>query len=430
MKNRLKGFQFIILILIAFFGGYYFGVNKTSLDWKNYKPVLSISSKEPPPSLSSLDFSNFWAVWQSLENNYYDKSKLDPSKMLNGAISGLVESIGDPYTIYLPPVSNNDFKQGLAGQFQGIGAELGIKDKKIIIIAPLSDSPAQKAGIKAGDFILKVDDMSTQGWTLSQTVSKIRGPKGTSVTLSILHKDSKNPQDIKIIRDVIVVKSIDGFIKRVADFENIKLTSTLKAAENDEIIYLKLSQFGDSTNKDWLSLVNNLNLKVANPSAGSGQGNFKGIILDVRNNPGGYLTDAVFIASEFLKEGTPVVIQETAGGERSTLRVSRRGLFINTPIVVLINKGSASASEIVSGALKDNGRVKLVGETSFGKGTIQQAEDLGSGAGFHVTIAKWLTPNGTWVNGKGLVPDISVSLDSKGEFRDTQLEKAIEELVK
>ena len=424
MKDRVKGFQFIILILVAFFGGYYFGVNKISLDLKNYKPVLSITSKEPPPSLSSLDFSNFWAVWQSLENNYYDKSKLDPAKMLNGAISGLVESIGDPYTIYLPPVSNNDFKQGLAGQFQGIGAELGIKDKKIIIISPLSDSPAQKAGIKAGDFILKVDGASTEGWTLSQTVSKIRGPKGTTVTLSILHKDSKNPQDVKITRDVIVVKSIDGFIKKIADVEKIKLTSILKAAENDEIIYLKLSQFGDSTNKDWLSLVNKLNLEVqGNPA-------FKGIVLDLRNNPGGYLTDAVFIASEFLKEGTPVVIQETGGGERSTLRVSRRGLFINTPIVILINKGSASASEIVSGALKDNGKAKLIGETSFGKGTIQQSEDFGSGAGFHVTIAKWLTPNGIWVNGKGLAPDILVSLDSKDQTRDSQLEKAIEVLVK
>jgi len=438
MKDRVKGFQFIILILIAFFGGYYFGVNKISLEWKSYKPVLSISSKEPPPSLSSLDFSNFWAVWQSLENNYYDKSKLDAIKMLNGAISGLVESVGDPYTIYLPPVSNNDFKQGLAGQFQGIGAELGIKDKKIIIIAPLSDSPAQKAGIKAGDLVLKVDDVSTEGWTLSQTVSKIRGPKGTAVTLSVLHKDppagrtgSKNPQDIKITRDLIVVKSVDGFIKKVADIEHIKLTSILKAAENDEVIYLKLSQFGDSTNKDWLSLVNKLNLKVANNPALTGQGkNFKGIVLDVRNNPGGYLTDAVFIASEFLREGTPVVIEETGGGERSIFRTSRRGLFINTPIVILINKGSASASEIVSAALRDNGRAKLVGETSFGKGTIQQAEDLGNGAGLHITIAKWLTPNGTWVNGKGLSADIQVALDPKDQTRDSQLEKAIEELVK
>src|SRR3989344_5083259 len=148
MKNRVKGLQFIILILLAFFGGYYFGVNKVTLDWKNYKPVLSISSKEPPPSLSNLDFSNFWTVWQSLENNYYDKSKLDPVKMLNRAISGFIQSIGDPYTIYLPPPSNNDFKQGLAGQFEGLGAELGIKDKNIIVIAPLPDSPAEKAGIK------------------------------------------------------------------------------------------------------------------------------------------------------------------------------------------------------------------------------------------------------------------------------------------
>ncbi|OGH15308.1 MAG: hypothetical protein A3H50_00905 [Candidatus Levybacteria bacterium RIFCSPLOWO2_02_FULL_37_10] len=424
MKDRVRGFQIIILILIAFFGGYYFGVNKISLDWKGYKPVLSISSKEPPPSLSNLDFSNFWAVWQSLENNYYDKSKLDPAKMLNGAISGLVQSVGDPYTLYLPPVSNNNFKQGLAGQFQGIGAELGMRDNKIIVISPLDASPAIAAGIKPEDVILKVDGVSTTGWSLAQTVEKIRGPKGTAVTLSILHKDSKNPQDIKITRDVIVVKSIDGFIRKVKDMEKIKINSILKAHGNDEVIYLKLSQFGDSTNKDWLALVNKLNLKVQNNPA------FKGIILDVRNNPGGYLSDAAFITSEFLKEGTPVVIQETGAGEKSTLRASRRGLFLTTPVVILINKGSASASEIVSGALKDQGRAKLVGETSFGKGTIQQAEDLGNGAGLHVTIAKWLTPNGTWVNGKGLVPDISVSLDPKDQARDSQLEKAIEELVK
>ena len=424
MKDRVRGFQIIILILIAFFGGYYFGVNKISLDWKGYKPVLSISSKEPPPSLSNLDFSNFWAVWQSLENNYYDKSKLDPAKMLNGAISGLVQSVGDPYTLYLPPVSNNNFKQGLAGQFQGIGAELGMRDNKIIVISPLDASPAIAAGIKPEDVILKVDGVSTTGWSLAQTVEKIRGPKGTAVTLSILHKDSKNPQDIKITRDVIVVKSIDGFIRKVKDMEKIKINSILKAHGNDEVIYLKLSQFGDSTNKDWLALVNKLNLKVQNNPA------FKGIILDVRNNPGGYLSDAAFITSEFLKEGTPVVIQETGAGEKSTLRASRRGLFLTTPVVILINKGSASASEIVSGALKDQGRAKLVGETSFGKGTIQQAEDLGNGAGLHVTIAKWLTPNGTWVNGKGLVPDISVSLEPKDQARDSQLEKAIEELVK
>ena len=351
--------------------------------------------------------------------------------MLNGAINGLIQSIGDPYTIYLPPVSNNDFKQGLAGQFQGIGAELGEKDKKIIIISPLSDSPAQKAGIRAGDTVLKVDGESTQGWTLSQTVSKIRGPKGTAVTLSILHKDSKKSEDIKITRDVIVVKSIDGFIKKVKDVEKIKINSILKAHENDEVIYLKLSQFGDSTNKDWLSLVNNLNLKVQNnpPEARQGK-NFKGIVLDVRNNPGGYLTDAAFIAAEFLKTGTTVVIQETGAGERTIIKASRRGLFIDTPVVILINKGSASASEIVSGALKDNLRARLVGETSFGKGTIQQAEDLGNGAGLHVTIAKWLTPNGTWVHGKGITPDVSVSLDLKDPSRDTQLEKAIEELVK
>ncbi len=420
----VKKFQAVLLVLIAFFLGYYFGVSKVNFDWKNYRPSISIINKEPPQGASNVDFSNFWIVWQDIQNKYYDRTKLDPQKLLNGAITGMVQSIGDPYTLYLPPVSNTSFKEGLAGQFQGIGAELAMKDKKIIIIAPLNESPAQKAGIKAGDTILKVDGASTDGWNLSQAVGKIRGQKGTTVTLTILHKDSKSPVDIKMTRDVITVKSVDGYIKKIKDIQGIKMTGILKTYENDDVIYIKLSQFGDNTNKDWLSLVNGLAVKSQNDK------NFKGIVLDLRNNPGGYLSDATFIAGEFLSEGKPVVIQETGTGEKTTFSVNRRGLFIDTPLVVLINKGSASASEIVSGALRDYKRAKLVGETSFGKGTIQEAEDLTNSAGLHITIAKWLTPNNEWINGKGLTPDISVSLDSKDQNRDTQLEKAVEELLK
>lgn len=424
MKNRVKTVQIVLVIVISFLSGFYFGVNKVTVAWKNFSPSISVSSKEPPPALTNIDFALFWTVWQKLENSFYDKTKIDSQKMLNGAIEGMVGSLGDPFTLYLLPVQNTNFKEGLAGQFSGIGAELGTKDKQIIVIAPLDGSPAQRNGIKAGDAILKVNGESTLNWSLSSTVEKIRGPKGTEVVLNILHKDETQPQDIKIVRDIITVKSVAGWIKKIKDIDGIKGSKILKEKGNNEVLYIRLSQFGDSTNKDWLSLANSLSLKMQTNK------NVKGVILDVRNNPGGYLNDAVFITSEFLKQGELVVKEDVGTGNNLTFTVTRKGLFQTIPLVVLINKGSASASEIVSSAIRDNRRGILVGETSFGKGTIQQADDLGNGAGLHVTIAKWLTPNGVWINNQGLKPDVEVRLSSKDPTHDLQLEKAVEELVK
>ncbi len=423
--RKIKSLQLIVLLIVSGLLGYYFGINSVKVSWKDYKPSLAVVNKEAPASLSSVDFSTFWNVWQRLETNYYDKTKLDPQKMLNGAIEGMTSSLGDPYTMYLPPVQNTNFKDGMAGQFSGIGAELGIKDKQIIVVAPLDGSPAEKAGIKAGDFILKVDGESTADWTLPATVDKIRGKKGTSVALAILHKDSEKALDIKIVRDVITVKSVVGWVKAASDIEGINVSKDL----TNKIAYIRLSQFGDGTNNDWTSIVNNINLKMQADKT------IKGLILDLRNNPGGYLTDAVFISSEFLQQGTPVVVEENAQGAQTTLFVTRKGIVYDLPIIVLINKGSASASEIVSGALRDNkingkSRAILVGETSFGKGTIQQADDLGNGAGLHITVAKWLTPNGTWVHGVGLKPDIEVALDEKDPAHDSRLEKAVLQLLK
>lgn len=417
----LKRLNIFILVVVAFLGGYYFGVNKVNLDWKNYSPKVSVQSKEPPMGTTNVNFSQFWTVWNKLENGYYDKTKIDGQKMLNGAIAGMVESLEDPFTVYLPPVQNDRFKQGLAGQFSGIGAELGMKDKNIIVIAPLSGSPAEKAGVKAGDVILKVNNEATLGWTTAKAVEKIRGEKGTEVSLSLGRKDISKPIDVKIVRDVITIKSVEGWIKPVTDIDTID--NEFKKGKQGDVAYVRLSQFGDSTNKDWVALINDITMKI-----GSNK-NFKGIILDLRNNPGGYLNDAVFISSEFLDVGRTVVIEDN-GIDKKELKVTRRGLLNDQKVVILINKGSASASEIVAGALRDNEKVTLIGETSFGKGTIQQAEDLGEGAGLHVTVAKWLTPNETWVNGKGLTPDVSAELDEKQPERDLQLEKAITELLK
>lgn len=420
---KTKTLQLVLVIFISALFGYYLGVSKVSFDWKNYHPQILITSKEPPSSLTNVDFSLFWKVWDKLGNSYYEKKDIDPQKLVDGAISGMVQSLGDPYTMFLPQTQNNEFKKGMAGQFEGIGAELGMKDKNIIVVAPLADSPAEKAGVKAGDTILKVNDQLIAGWTLQQAVEKIRGPKGTEVSLTVVHKDQEKTAVVKITRDTITIKSLTSWVKKVKEIQGIKIEDKLKDKSENEIAYVRLSQFGDSANQEWLSSANKLSLTLAKNK------NIKGLILDFRNNPGGYLADATFIASEFLKEGV-VVIEEKGSGEKVSFSVNRKGLLLNVPLTVLINRGSASASEIVAGALRDNKRAKLIGETSFGKGTIQQAEDLGKGAGLHVTIAKWLTPNGTWIHGKGLEPDIKVDYDQKDPTHDTQLERAVWELLK
>lgn len=422
-----KRLQVLLLILIAFVGGYFIRGYQLSWQWSHYQPNVSIINKAPPTGTpSAVDFNLFWSVWDKLASNYYDKKVVDPQKMLYGAISGMVNSVGDPYTMFLPPAQQASFQQQMAGQFEGIGAELSTdKDNHIIVMAPLEGSPAEKAGIKAGDTIVGVNGKTTSGWTIQQAVDKIRGPKDTKVTLQILHKNEKDVKNIEITRGTITVKSVAGWVKQAKDVDAVNLENSPIA--NESVMYVRLSQFGDQTNQDFQNLVNSFAGKVKD-------GTVKGIILDLRNNPGGYLTDAQFVAGEFLAPGKPVVMEEDASGERQTLSVNRQGSLVNNiPVVVIINGGSASASEIVSGALRDNGRAKLVGDQSFGKGTVQQAIDLGGGAGLHVTIAKWLTPNGTWVgrgvDGTGLTPDVKVSLDPKDPSHDTQLEKAIQTVL-
>lgn len=419
--------RFILAVVIAGLIGYVIGVTKINIDVRNFKPNIEVSSKEPPPSQMNADFSQFWQVLDKIEASYYDKKAIDPQKIINGAISGMVESLDDPYTVYLPPTQNDEFKSGLAGKFEGIGAELGLKNKQIIIVAPLDGSPAKKSGIKPGDAIVKVDGQVTFGWSLAQAVDKIRGPKGTTVKLSIGRGEGEELKDIDIVRDTITVKSLTTYTKQVKDIESVGKEAKSTKIADDKIIYIRLSQFGDSTNSEWLKLANDASVRLKTEK------DIKGIVFDLRNNPGGYLNDAVYIISEFVKSGN-AVLQEDKNGDRASFPVSGKGLLYDVPLVVLINKGSASASEIVAGALRDHDRATLVGETSFGKGTIQQAEDFGGGAGLHVTIAKWLTPDGTWVgngkNGAGLKPDVEVKVDEKNPERDAQLEKAIEELVK
>lgn len=411
LKSSNQLFLVIILVIISGFGGYFLGKNEVKFSWQNYKPHVTVTNQEPPSLADQqIDFKLFWEVFNKVEDTYFDKSKLDAKAMYYGAIQGMVAAIGDPYTMFLPPTQNKQTEEELSGLFEGIGAELGVKDKQIIIVAPIDDSPAQKAGIKAGDWIYKVDGKETYNWTLPDTVNKIRGPKGTKVTLSVVHPNTDKPVDITITRDTITVKSVAW---------------SAKEKNGQKVAYIHISRFGEQTDAEWDKAVSEIvTLRDSNPSA------FKGIILDVRNNPGGFLTDAVYIGSEFVKDGN-IVQQENAKGERQGYPVNHVGKFLNDPVVVLLNKGSASASEIVSGALRDKRGAKFIGEKSFGKGTVQEAEDVGEGAGLHITTAKWLTPNGTWVNAtQGFDPDIPVALDDKNPTVDTQLNRAIDELIK
>ena len=379
----------IIVALMLLSGGIGWRIGKNSL------------VRFPHDKTVRADLTLFWQVWDKLEENYLLKSKLQPQEMVWGAIKGMTQALDDPYTVFLPPADNQDSKDDLNGSFSGVGIELGYKEKTLAVIAPLSGTPAETAGIKAGDYILHIKDESKQvdqettDLSLPQAVRLIRGPQGTTVELTILREGIKEPQVIKLTRETIVIKSVEV---RWLD---------------GNIALLKLSQFGGRTAGEWDEAVKEITARAA----------VKGIILDLRNNPGGYLEGAIKYASEFLPAGKLIVKQAGKDGKIQTYTASAGGRLTTQNLVVLINAGSASSSEILAGALRDNQRAKLVGQKSFGKGTIQEALDLSENAGLHITTASWLTPNGTWVNDThGLPPDVEIA-DDKAVAKGVELLK-------
>lgn len=406
------------------------GISYRIGEWRGAHPsgsgnttvTTTLRNTEQPGSTKSIDFSLFWDVWARLNRYYIDAGHIDGQKMLYGAISGMVNSLDDPYTVFLPPKENEEFKQDIGGSFEGIGAQLDIKDNHIIVVAPLKGTPAERSGIKSGDWIMKVDGAETTGWTTNEAVAKIRGEKGTKVVLTILHENEQKPTDISIIRDGIVVPSVDAWIKAPSQVTEIQGTTSSARLVQTPVAYIALSRFGDRTNDEWLAAVDTVATAWANKS-------IKGMVLDLRNNPGGYLDGSVFIASEFLKNGN-VVTQTNSDGSKEDYMVNRKGKLTDIPMVVLINKGSASAAEIVAGTLKDYKRSKVVGETSFGKGSVQSPQELAGGSSLHVTTGKWLLPNGDWIHKKGVTPDVESLRTSAEASQDAQLAKAIEILLK
>ncbi len=400
-KKHTRIIIIIVLAAILFGGGFLLGKKSSDNVQIANRMFFNKELGKPEP----IDFGLFWQVLDAIEDKYVDVSKIDYTKILYGAISGMVDSLGDDYTIFMEPEQASDFIKSVSGNnsFEGVGMEIGIKNKVLTVISPIEGTPAYSAGIKAGDLILKIDDKLTDGLTSEEAVSLIRGKRGTKVVLTISRKDFSEPKEFIITRDIIQVPVIKWELR------------------GDNIAYIKIYQFTGNLPSKFEDVVSEI-LK----------NNVQKIIIDVRNNPGGYLESAVDVASWFLPKDSIVLKEEFKNGEGNEYKSNGYKAIQDFPVIALVNKGSASASEILAGALRDIRGIKLVGEKTFGKGSVQQVDTFKDDSSLKVTVAKWLTPSGVSINDEGLVPDIEVQLTDEdyNNNRDPQLDKAIELLNK
>ncbi len=355
----------------------------------------------------AVDFSLFWQVWDRLHDRYVDTDTLDAQKLVYGAISGMVAAAGDPYTVFFEPVTSKKFQEEVSGAFSGVGMEIGLRNDALTVIAPIRDTPAMRAGIKAGDVVLKIDGKSTEGLSVEEAVSRIRGKKGTSVMLTLSRVGADDLIELTLVRDTIRVPAVEW--------------KMLDGA----IAYVQIFSFNGNVDTEFVSAAQELR------SAGAQK-----LIIDLRNNPGGLLDAAVSIAGWMLPTDSLVVQERYSDDLTDESRTHGNAQLAKLPTIVLINEGSASASEILAGALHDIRDIRLVGEQSFGKGSVQQLEDFYNGSSLKVTVAKWLTPNGVSISDTGIAPTVEVKLDPKDPDaktwelstpgKDPQLDKAIE----
>lgn len=410
-------FAALFLLGTSFLSGMYYGYENRP----GVEKILGITGKNPPPRYKDVNFNLFWDVWTQLEDKYVDKSKIDREKLVYGAISGLVRSLKDPYTEFLSPELNKQFQEDIKGSFDGIGAEIGIRKSILTIIAPLKNTPAERAGLKAGDKIIKIDDTAAVDLALDEAVRLIRGPRGSEVKLTIFRDSFEKTKEFKITRDTIQVEVLSTEQKQISENKAGKEKDTPKK-QKDKIFVIKLNHFTENAAFEFRKAVQEFYRTDS-----------KKLILDLRNNPGGFLQVSVDIASWWLPPGEVVVRERHAGGDEEVYRSSGYRLFENIPTIVLVNEGSASASEIVAGALRDARGIKLIGTKTYGKGSVQEVVPLPNNASLKITIAKWLTPKGAEINGTGLEPDIKVevkeeNVKERGDKKDPVMEKAIEVL--
>jgi len=396
LNKKFSSYVAIVLSVFALLGsGYFWGYRIGS---ENPRRIIAQGVTGIDSRSQNGDFNTFWETWELIDENYLRSDKVSGKDRIYGSIKGLVNSLGDPYSQFFTPEEAKKFEEDVQGVFSGIGAEIGIRKNQLTIISPLKNSPAEKAGIKAGDWILKINSTSTDGMPTEKAVTLIRGPEGTVATLNIYREGWDKPKDFEITRRQIEVPTLETEMK--GDYAHISLYSF--NANASKLFYEAVR---DAINK-----------------------NAKGIILDLRNNPGGYLEVAVNLAGYFVEPGSVVVSENDRTKTIDTFKSSGNGALKDFPVVVLVNGGSASASEILAGALRDLRGIKLIGETTFGKGTVQQLKELSDGSEFKVTIAHWVLPSGKTLESGGLKPDYEVELTDKDieAKKDPQFEKAVE----
>ena len=397
VKNIKLVLPIFVSIVLVFSLGFYLGKSKVENPFRS----VAYYDKEEVIEEEKLDFNLYWEVWDSVKSNYVDKIKVDDKDLFYGSLRGIAEATGDPYTIFMDPVETKEFTDDLAGTFEGIGAEIGLRNDIATVIAPLDGMPAQIAGVRSGDKIYAVDDAPTIGLSINEVVRKIRGPKDTKVKLTIIRADDK-AFDLEITRGVIVINSVKTEMR------------------SDGIFVLRINNFNDDTEFLFNRAVDEILEKKP-----------KAIILDLRNNPGGYLDTAINIASEWVEEGM-VVAEQLNNNRRNEYPARGLARLKDFKTFVLVNGGSASASEILAGALRDYEKATLIGETTFGKGSVQALKPLSDGSILKVTVSKWLTPAGDSINEKGLDPNIEVllTMEDVNNDLDPQFDKALELIKK
>jgi carboxyl-terminal processing protease len=363
------------------------------------------------------NFQNFWKTWDLANQHFVDPKALQPDKMIDGAIEGMLDSLGDQgHTRYLSPESARAEREALDGRFEGIGAYIDVRNEQPLIVQPIEDSPAERAGLRPGDLILKVNGEDVHGVTVEELRAKVRGPKGTIVTLTIKHQDTEQPIDVNVTREEINIPSVSWRLLP------------------DKIALIHLNQFASRSADEMKKALSDAQAQGATA-----------VVLDLRNNPGGLVNELVGVASQLLPAGTPVLLEQNRDGERTPYKTDEGGVALSIPLVVLVNNNSASSAEILAGALQDAGRAKVIGVPTFGTATVLRTYDLDGGAQVRIGTTQWLTPRGEVVRGKGIQPDELVELppgvaplspadaaqlDTQAllQSKDVQLVRALEQL--
>lgn len=394
-KTR-RSFATILLVAIFFGLGTYIGFNKRP----EINKVTDLLNKETAVTTEA-DFSPFWKVWNSINEKYPNANKVDDQKKIYGAMAGLVNSLDDPYSVFFNPEEAKLFEEDIQGNFGGVGMEIGKKDKILTVIAPLKNTPAYRANIKSGDKIIKIDDTLTSDISVDKAIKLIRGDVGTTVRLTIFHEGDVEPREIKIVRDTINIPTIDTELRK------------------DGIFVIRLYSFSANSANLFRDALKEFTMSKSDK-----------LLLDLRGNPGGYLDAAVSMASWFTEGGKTIVTEDYGNSEKpKVFRSQGYNIFSNDlKFVILLDGGSASASEILAGAMQDYKKALLVGEQSYGKGSVQEVVKVTSDTILKITVAKWLTPNGNSISQKGLTPDYLVSFTNKDieNKNDPQLNKAVE----